>query len=297
MTVEDLPEKLLKVKGRSPLRQNYDNTYVNHMASTSRTVTDSSLKKSRTTAQQAESNTGPFVVLGLIFVASLVAMAFVYWSFPNLRPEDKASIKLPRNMTDAQDLGKALFNYTDQYFTQVLGGYVVIYIFLQTFAIPGSIFLSILSGFLFPFPLALFLVCLCSSVGASFCYLLFYLVGRQLVQHYLPERVNQWQKQVSHHRDNLLNYIIFLRITPFLPNWFINITSPVIGVPLLPFFIGTFVGVAPPSVGFISAGVELHVLTTTGDVMSFKSVMIVIVCAILSLFPVIFKRRLKAKIQ
>ena len=31
-------------------------------------------------------------------------------------------------MTDAQDLGKALFNYTDQYFTQVLGGYVVIYI-------------------------------------------------------------------------------------------------------------------------------------------------------------------------
>ena len=31
-------------------------------------------------------------------------------------------------MTDAQDLGKALSHYTDQYFTQVLGGYVVIYI-------------------------------------------------------------------------------------------------------------------------------------------------------------------------
>ncbi|XP_073246779.1 transmembrane protein 41B-like [Porites lutea] len=297
MTVEDLPEKLLKVKGRSPLRQNYDNTYVNDMASTSRTVTDSSLKKSRTTAQQAESDTGPFVVLGLIFVASLVAMAFVYWSFPNLSLEDKDAVKLPRNMEDAKGLGRALSHYTNDYFTQVLVGFVVIYIFLQTFAIPGSIFLSILSGFLFPFPLALFLVCLCSSVGASFCYLLFYLVGRQLVQRYLPERVNQWQEQVSHHRDNLLSYIIFLRITPFLPNWFINITSPVIGVPLLPFFIGTFVGVAPPSFGFISAGVELHVLTTTGDVMSFKSVMTVIVCAILSLFPVIFKRQLKAKIE
>ena len=35
---------------------------------------------------------------------------------------------------------------------------------LQTFAIPGSIFLSILSGFLFPFPLALFLVCLVSGM-------------------------------------------------------------------------------------------------------------------------------------
>lgn len=34
---------------------------------------------------------------------------------------------------------------------------------LQSFAIPGSIFLSILSGFLFPFHLALFLVCLVSK--------------------------------------------------------------------------------------------------------------------------------------
>ncbi len=37
------------------------------------------------------------------------------------------------------------------------------------------------------------------------------------------------------------------RITPFLPNWFINIVSPVIDVRLAPFWIGTFIGVAPPS--------------------------------------------------
>ena len=48
--------------------------------------------------------------------------------------------------------------------------------------------------------------------------------------------------QVQKHKDDLLSYIIFLRITPFLPNWFINISSPVIDVPLLPFFVGTFVG-------------------------------------------------------
>jgi hypothetical protein len=48
--------------------------------------------------------------------------------------------------------------------------------------------------------------------------------------------------QVKKHKDDLLSYIIFLRITPFLPNWFINVASPVIDVPLLPFFVGTFVG-------------------------------------------------------
>ena len=34
---------------------------------------------------KAESNTGPFIILGLIFCTSLVAMAFVYLSFPELR--------------------------------------------------------------------------------------------------------------------------------------------------------------------------------------------------------------------
>jgi uncharacterized membrane protein YdjX (TVP38/TMEM64 family) len=48
--------------------------------------------------------------------------------------------------------------------------------------------------------------------------------------------------QVDRHRDHLFYYILFLRITPFLPNWFINITSPVINVPLWLFFIGTVLG-------------------------------------------------------
>lgn len=63
----------------------------------------------------------------------------------------------------------------------MLAGFICVYIFLQTFAIPGSIFLSIISGFLFPFPLALLAVCFCSATGASFCYLLSYLAGRRLV--------------------------------------------------------------------------------------------------------------------
>ncbi|XP_027036941.1 transmembrane protein 41B-like isoform X2 [Pocillopora damicornis] len=254
MTDKNFPSELIKLKGRQPLPQNHQN-HINNMTDTS----PRSFKKE--TSQKSENNTGPFIVLGLIFLTSLVALAFVYWSFPKLRPEDKARIKLPRDMEDAKGLGRALSNYTDEYFTQVLLGFV------------------------------------CSSVGASFCYLLFYLVGRRLVKHYMPERVDQWCEQVNHHRDNLLSYIIFLRITPFLPNWFINISSPVIGVPLLPFFVGTFVGVAPPSFGFISAGVELYVLTTTGDVMSFKSITIVVVSALLSLAPVIFKRQLRAKIE
>lgn len=102
--------------------------------------------------------------------------------------------------------------------------------------------MSILSGFLFKFHVALSLVCTCSAIGASLCYLLSQLVGRRLVKHYFPERAQKWSEQVDKHRNELLSYILFLRMTPFLPNWFINLVAPVIGVPLYPFALGTFLG-------------------------------------------------------
>lgn len=38
--------------------------------------------------------------------------------------------------------------------------------------------------------------------------------------------------------SELLSYILFLRVTPLLPNTFINLASPVVGVPPLPFVFG-----------------------------------------------------------
>ncbi|MGH0134293.1 UNVERIFIED_CONTAM: hypothetical protein FKN15_027076 [Acipenser sinensis] len=141
---------------------------------------------------------------------------------------------------------------------------------LQTFAIPGSIFLSILSGYLYPFPLALFLVCLCSGLGASFCYMLSYLVGRPVVYKYLTEKAVKWSQQVDKHRGHLINYIVFLRITPFLPNWFINITSPVINVPLGVFFIGTFFGKILHVNCMVSLGESPHCSLSLTSCTSFK---------------------------
>ena len=54
-------------------------------------------------------------------------------------------------------------------------------------------------------------ICFCSATGASFCYLLSYLVGRKLVNRYLPERAAAWSEQVQKHKGNILSYIIFLR--------------------------------------------------------------------------------------
>ncbi|XP_074521883.1 transmembrane protein 41B [Halichoeres trimaculatus] len=238
-----------------------------------------------------------FMILVAIFSCSASVMYLVYRNFPELPDDEMEKIKIPKDMDDAKALGTVLSKYKETYYTQVLVAYFTTYVFLQTFAIPGSIFLSILSGYLYPFPLALFLVCLCSGLGASFCYMLSYLVGRPVVYKYLAERAQKWSLQVDKHKDHLINYIIFLRITPFLPNWFINITSPVINLPLGVFFIGTFLGVAPPSFVAINAGTQLYKLTTAGEAVSWNSLAVLGILAVLSILPVCFQKKLQKKLE
>lgn len=51
--------------------------------------------------------------------------------------------------------------------------------------------------------------------------------------------------QVGQRRSYLLNYLLFLRLTPVLPNTFINVASPMVGVPLPHFALATLLGCAP----------------------------------------------------
>ncbi|KAJ3657769.1 hypothetical protein Zmor_009552 [Zophobas morio] len=233
----------------------------------------------------------------IIFIGSLFALFLVYKTFPKVTDEERQFIKLPWNIEDAKQLGIVLSRYKTDHYFQVMTGVFITYIFLQTFAIPGSLFLSVLSGFLFPFTIALILVCTCSALGASLCFLLSQLLGRKLVLKYYPEKAQAWAHQVDKHRDNLFNYVLFLRITPFLPNWFINLTAPVIGVPLVPFAVGTFFGVAPPSFVAIQGGQTLQNLTADDFAISAGSLTWLAVCGVVPLVPVIFKGWFKEKLE
>ena len=119
-----------------------------------------------------------------------------------------------------------------------------------------------------------------------------YLVDIFLLK-YFKNKITEWQKSVQAHSDSLVWFMIFLRITPILPNWFINVCSPILDVPLRAFFVGTFAGVALPSILFIQAGKTLHQLTSPSDVFSWRSILILACCAILSLLPIQFKDKIQ----
>ncbi|XP_040567439.1 transmembrane protein 41 homolog [Lepeophtheirus salmonis] len=226
----------------------------------------------------------------LIFLTYIGVLIAVYLNLPDINDKEAIHIKFPSNIEEAKSLGMVLSQYSVQYYLQVLIGVTITYLFLQTFAIPGSIFLSIVAGFLFPFYTALIMVCFCSATGALCCYLLSHVIGKCLIQKYIPAKVHDLAREVEKHRDNMFIYILFLRITPLVPNWLINITSPILEVDVIPFWFGTFFGVAPPSIVAIKAGKTLQEMTSTADAFSYQSIILLFLISLLCLLPIGMKK-------
>jgi len=88
--------------------------------------------------------------------------------------------------------------------------------------------------------------------------MLSYYICRNLVQRFFPDKLALFASELSKHRHHILNYILFLRITPFLPNWFVNLASPILDINVRPFVIGTFFGVMPQTYFAVKAGRTLH---------------------------------------
>ncbi len=94
----------------------------------------------------------------------------------------------PRSVENVKSLNGVLQGYMQSHFWSVLSGFVSLYIFMQSFAIPGTLFLSILAGALFGPELGLAIVSLVASTGSSCCYLL----SRTLASGFVQSRYGDW---------------------------------------------------------------------------------------------------------
>ena len=222
------------------------------------------------------------VVLGF-----LVGLMVVYLTMP---ASDYSFLKLPRTLEDLQILRDHLEDYTSDYTAQVLLGYCMVYIFMQTFMIPGTVFMSLLAGALFGVFRGVSLVVFNATAGASSCYFLSKLIGRPLVFSLWPDKLSFFQAQVASRRDKLLNYMLFLRLTPTLPNTFINVASPIVDVPYHIFFLATVIGLIPAAYVTVRAGLALGELQSLGDLYDFNSVATLFLIGVISITPTLISK-------
>ncbi|TYI66412.1 hypothetical protein E1A91_D09G222600v1 [Gossypium mustelinum] len=222
------------------------------------------------------------VVMGFV-----LGLGGVYLTMP---ASDYSFLKLPRSLEDLHILRDHLEIYTSDYTLQVLVGYCAVYIFMQTFMIPGTVFMSLLAGALFGVLKGVALVVFTATAGASSCYFLSKLVGRPLVISLWPDKLSFFQAQVAQRRESLLNYMLFLRLTPTLPNTFINVASPIVDVPYHIFFMATFIGLIPAAFLTVRAGIALGELQSVGDLYDFNSIATLFLIGVVSVTPTLMSK-------
>ncbi|KAK6146450.1 hypothetical protein DH2020_020319 [Rehmannia glutinosa] len=211
-----------------------------------------------------------------VTVASSVVLGFVlglggvYLTMP---ASDYSFLKLPRSLQDLQILSLGLG---------------------LTFMIPGTVFMSLLAGALFGIFKGVALVVFTATAGASSCFFLSKIIGRPLVFSLWPDKLTFFQAQVAKRRERLLNYMLFLRVTPTLPNTFINVASPIVDVPYHIFFLATFIGIIPAAYVTVRAGIALGELQSVGDLYDFQSIATLFLIGVVTVTPTLMGNKSKS---
>jgi len=207
------------------------------------------------------------VKMGLVFIGGSLLLGGTLWlALPTLDEEDRPLLHVPKSFVELQALNTLLKKYKDIYPFRTVVCFVVTYLFLQAFSLPGSMYLSILAGAVWGMTRALPLCCACVATGATLCYLISAALGPALLA--IPkwkERVDKWAEKVDAQRANLLSFLIVLRIAPFPPHWVVNVVCPHLGIGIPMFWISTFLGVLGVTIIHTTIGGGLDQMTSADD--------------------------------
>ncbi|KAI8384803.1 snare associated Golgi protein-domain-containing protein [Radiomyces spectabilis] len=229
-----------------------------------------------------------FVVIGFISLLFSVTLA-----------HQVLEINLPQTLDDVKAIARhletmAASTWLD--YASILGVFAVIYLWQQAFSIPGSVLLNLLAGHLYGIPFATVWTSALTAAGATLAYGLAMLVGEPFLgMPWVAKRAAPFTRQMERQKSktDLFWWLLFARLFPFSPYWFINLISPLLGVPVGPFFWSTFLGSMPYNFICAQAGAVLGSLTSTSDILSFGLLLKLLFVSFISLVPIIWGKSIQ----
>lgn len=144
--------------------------------------------------------------------------------------------------------------YLDAHAATSLLAYVALYALLVALSLPSGLIMTVAGGLLFGGVVG----ALAAITGATLGATIVFLIARSAVGDTLSRHAGPWLAKLSKgFRKDALSYMLFLRLVPAFPFWFVNIAPAVLGVPLRTFVLGTVVGIVPATFAFAFAGAGL----------------------------------------
>ena len=85
--------------------------------------------------------------------------------------------------------------------------------------------------------------------------------------------------------------MLFIRLTPIAPNWFVNIASPIVKVKYPHFLLSTLLGLIPANSVHIRTGSMLNDINSVG--MNVNNILFIALLGFIALIPTFFKSKLQ----
>ncbi|KNZ55042.1 hypothetical protein VP01_2783g2 [Puccinia sorghi] len=207
--------------------------------------------------------------VALALFCGLLVFSLVWTLLPPIDQKDLHILRIPTSFEALKKLNSLLQVYKTANYYRVLSSFVLIYLFLQAFSLPGSMYLSILAGAMFGVKVALPLVCLCVGTGALLCYMMSLNLASSLVVHLpsLRSRLEDWKLKLSTktNRLDLFAYLVVIRISPLPPHWVVNLLAPHVGIRLGVFWLTTCLGIFPVTLIHTQLGTTLDQMVGPED--------------------------------
>jgi uncharacterized membrane protein YdjX (TVP38/TMEM64 family) len=194
-----------------------------------------------------------------------------------------------------RDNREALIAFRDANYLLTVLVFIVAYILIVGFSLPGAGVATITGGFLFGTVFGVIF----NVTGATLGAVLIFLAARMGLGEKLKARMDASDGMVRKIKhgidDNQWSMLFFIRLVPAVPFFVANLIPAFLGVPLYRFVISTFLGIIPGSVVYTSVGAGLGAVFARGETPNFGIIFephillpILGLCA-LSLLPVVLK--------
>jgi len=101
----------------------------------------------------------------------------------------------------------------------------------------------------------------CGGCGA---FLMSRVIGREILLHFAAEKMQSLKMEMGKFEGSLFRYMLFLRVSPLFPNWFVNYATALVGMPFPYFLAASLLAIQPAACMSIAMGSMLRDVGETG---------------------------------
>jgi uncharacterized membrane protein YdjX (TVP38/TMEM64 family) len=164
-----------------------------------------------------------------------------------------------------RDNRESLIAFRDSNIVLTVLGFVLVYVVIVAFSLPGALVATLTGGFLFGTLAGSFLSVLAATMGAT----LIFLAARHGFGAQLKARLDAAEGPVSRIAkgldENQWSMLFVMRLVPIVPFFVANLVPAFLAVPLHRYVISTFLGIIPGSLVYSSVGAGLSEVFARGD--------------------------------